>query len=372
MPARIVVFGATGYTGRLTAERLVALGERPVLAGRSEDAPGGARASGSAGSSIGRRRRRHGRTSVRGARRAGRRAADHGRPVQALGRAGGARPRSPPARVYLDSTGEPPFIRRVFQAHDAPARRAGRDAAARDGLRLRAGRARRRARARGGGRARGPRRRRLLRARRRAGRAEPRHARVARRRRARPRVRVPRRARHRRALGRADPHVRASAGKERPAISVGGAEHFTLPAAFPRLREVNVYLGWFGALARARTAGSRASALRHAGARGAPRARRGGGQARRHGRRAGARAPRRATHVLHRRRGLRRRRRAARRGPPLGRRRLRVHGGHAWPGPPAAPPHGAPAATGAAGPLEAFGLDALEQGCAEAGLTRVA
>ena len=35
MPARIVLFGATGYTGRLTAERLVAHGERPVLAGRS-------------------------------------------------------------------------------------------------------------------------------------------------------------------------------------------------------------------------------------------------------------------------------------------------------------------------------------------------
>ena len=29
-------------------------------------------------------------------------------------------------------------------------------------------------------------------------------------------------------------------------MSVGGAEHFTLPAAYPRLREVNVYLGWFG------------------------------------------------------------------------------------------------------------------------------
>src|SRR4051794_29299074 len=35
MPSRIVVFGATGYTGRLTAERLVAQGERPLLAGRS-------------------------------------------------------------------------------------------------------------------------------------------------------------------------------------------------------------------------------------------------------------------------------------------------------------------------------------------------
>src|SRR5215210_7366132 len=37
MAARIVVFGASGYTGRLTAERLVAQGERPVLAGRNPD-----------------------------------------------------------------------------------------------------------------------------------------------------------------------------------------------------------------------------------------------------------------------------------------------------------------------------------------------
>src|SRR5688500_2211912 len=37
MPPRIVVFGATGYTGRKTAEALVARGERPVLAGRSPD-----------------------------------------------------------------------------------------------------------------------------------------------------------------------------------------------------------------------------------------------------------------------------------------------------------------------------------------------
>src|ERR1700754_3022506 len=37
MANRIVVFGATGYTGRLIAERLVAAGARPVLAGRSGD-----------------------------------------------------------------------------------------------------------------------------------------------------------------------------------------------------------------------------------------------------------------------------------------------------------------------------------------------
>ena len=37
MSARIVLFGATGYTGRLTAERLAAAGAEPVLAGRDED-----------------------------------------------------------------------------------------------------------------------------------------------------------------------------------------------------------------------------------------------------------------------------------------------------------------------------------------------
>src|SRR3954447_16336381 len=42
MAARIVVFGATGYTGRLVAERLVAQGARPVLAGRSASRPPGA------------------------------------------------------------------------------------------------------------------------------------------------------------------------------------------------------------------------------------------------------------------------------------------------------------------------------------------
>jgi len=36
MAARIVLFGCTGYTGRLTAAALVARGERPLLAGRSE------------------------------------------------------------------------------------------------------------------------------------------------------------------------------------------------------------------------------------------------------------------------------------------------------------------------------------------------
>nr|MDQ6914282.1 saccharopine dehydrogenase [Actinomycetota bacterium] len=39
-------------------------------------------------------------------------------------------------------------------------------------------------------------------------------------------------------------------GQARPAVSIGGSEHFALPRAAPGLREVNVYLGWFGPLSR--------------------------------------------------------------------------------------------------------------------------
>jgi short subunit dehydrogenase-like uncharacterized protein len=38
--------------------------------------------------------------------------------------------------------------------------------------------------------------------------------------------------------------------KQREAISVGSSEHFALPRVASQLREVNVYLGWFGPLAR--------------------------------------------------------------------------------------------------------------------------
>ncbi|MDX6698181.1 MAG: hypothetical protein QOE65_1578 [Solirubrobacteraceae bacterium] len=39
-------------------------------------------------------------------------------------------------------------------------------------------------------------------------------------------------------------------GKDRPAISVGSSEHFALPRLAPDLREVNIYLGWFGPASR--------------------------------------------------------------------------------------------------------------------------
>jgi short subunit dehydrogenase-like uncharacterized protein len=35
-------------------------------------------------------------------------------------------------------------------------------------------------------------------------------------------------------------------GRQRPALSLGGSEHYTLPLVHPGLRDVGVYLGWFG------------------------------------------------------------------------------------------------------------------------------
>ena len=60
-------------------------------------------------------------------------------------------------------------------------------------------------------------------------------------------------------------------GKDRTAISVGGAEHFGLPAVYGSLLEVNVFLGWFGPLAKPLQVGSLAGsfALRVPGVRGA-------------------------------------------------------------------------------------------------------
>jgi short subunit dehydrogenase-like uncharacterized protein len=57
---------------------------------------------------------------------------------------------------------------------------------------------------------------------------------------------------------RASRHVRSFDvdGEERDAVSIGSSEHFTLPRLAPGLREVNAYLGWFGKLSHAVQAGS--------------------------------------------------------------------------------------------------------------------
>jgi short subunit dehydrogenase-like uncharacterized protein len=45
-------------------------------------------------------------------------------------------------------------------------------------------------------------------------------------------------------------------GKQRPAVSMGASDHFGLPRVAPQLREVNAYLGWFGPLSRPMQVGS--------------------------------------------------------------------------------------------------------------------
>ena len=45
-------------------------------------------------------------------------------------------------------------------------------------------------------------------------------------------------------------------GESRDGVSIGSSEHFALPRIAPRLRDVNAYLGWFGNLSRAVQAGS--------------------------------------------------------------------------------------------------------------------
>jgi hypothetical protein len=159
-------------------------------------------------------------------------------------------------------------------------------------------------------------------------------------------------------------------GKERQAVSIGGAEHFGLPAVYPRLRDVNVYLGWFGGLARPMQAGSLVGsvATRVPGVREALEF-------------AGTRLA------------------ALAEGPAPG----TTGEGMSWIAAQAYDAEGAPLAevhlaganwyaftadfmtwaaraaaagrvkaAGAIGPLEAFGLDELERGCAAAGLSRTA
>jgi short subunit dehydrogenase-like uncharacterized protein len=252
MPGRIVVFGATGYTGRLVAERLAGAGERPVLAGRSPE-----------------------RLSALAERLGGLEwaQADVDRPdsVTALVTEGDvlvstvgpftkwgepAVQAAIAARAtYLDSTGEPQFIRRIFERHGPPARRAGValltamgydfvPGALAGALALeQAGVAAVRvdvgyySLGLGAGSASAGTRQSLVGAGLDGGFAY--RDGVLRD------VRLAERVRSFRVHD-----------KQRGAVSVGGAEHFTLPAAFPQLREVNVYLGWFGPLARPLQAGT--------------------------------------------------------------------------------------------------------------------
>lgn len=248
MAGRIVLFGATGYTGDLTARAMVARGMRPVLAARSAER---VRALAEELGGL--------ETQV----------ADVARPdsVRALVERGDVlvstvgpfvRWGEPAVRAavdagahYLDSTGETPFIRRVFEEFGPQAQAAGcglltamgydwvpgnlagalalheaGDAATRVEIGyFMTGRASSDAMS-GGTRASA------------AGvLLEPSYS-----------WRGGRLVEER---GAARLRTFSARGRERPAVSVGSSEHFALPRLHEGLRDVEVHLGWFGPASRA-------------------------------------------------------------------------------------------------------------------------
>src|SRR3954470_24015025 len=112
MAGRIVLFGATGYTGELTARELAGIGERPVLAARSEarvralaEELGGLEW---ATADVGRPQ------SVRALVERGDVLVSCVGPFQRWG-APAVEAAIDAGAHYLDSTGETPFIRRIFE-----------------------------------------------------------------------------------------------------------------------------------------------------------------------------------------------------------------------------------------------------------------
>lgn len=266
MTGKVVLLGATGYTGARVAESLVARGATPVLAGRSpqklaalSDRLGGATMAVADVADAG---------SVRSLVGAGDVLVStvgpftrFGGPAVDAAVAAGA--------VYLDSTGEPPFVRRVFEQHGPAAARSGAALLTAFGNDyvpgvLAGALAVRQARSAG------------VPARvdvgyfvtteRSAGRtrigsggsgqpfsrgtlnslvgvaAEPVHA--------------WREGELRREAAGTRMRTFDVAGRPRPGVTVGGTEQFALPRFEPGLRVVDVYLGWFGPASGAVHAGS--------------------------------------------------------------------------------------------------------------------
>jgi len=368
MAGRIVLFGATGYTGDLTARALVARGARPVLAARNQE-----------------------RLEALAAELGGleTRVADVARPdsVRALVERGDVlvstvgpfarwgRPALDAAvgagAHYIDSTGETPFIREVFERFDRGAKAAGCGLLTAMGydwvpgnlagaLALRdAGEGATRVdigyfmsgKAGGDAMSGGTR----------ASAAgvmlEPSYA-----------WRDSRLVTER---GAARLRTFTAAGRERQAVSVGSSEHFGLPRIHDGLREVAVYLGWFGPASRAMQGLGLATAglTKVPGAKGAleslvARAVKGstGGP--------GAEARAKTGSLV-----IAEARDAA--GAVLATVTLEGVNGYdftagmlAWSAEAAAA--GGLQGTGALGPVDGFGLDALERGAAEAGISRTA
>jgi short subunit dehydrogenase-like uncharacterized protein len=248
---RIVVFGATGYTGRLTAEALVARGARPVLAAR--DAVKLGKLADDLGGDLD--------TQI----------ADVDRPesvaslveegdvlVATVGpfvRWGDAAAQAAIAKRahYLDSTGEPPFISKVFEHYGPQAQAAGIGMLTAFGYdwvpgNLAGGLALRDA---------GPAAVRVDTGYFNTGPARPSGGTTASLAGVVAEPSFAFRDGALRAVRSADRHRTFTIrGRERPAVTVGSSEHFTLPRLNDGLREVNSYLGWFGPMSRVVQAGS--------------------------------------------------------------------------------------------------------------------
>jgi short subunit dehydrogenase-like uncharacterized protein len=356
---RIIVFGATGFTGRLVAGRLAAQGAAPVLAGRSE-------------ASVRELAERLGvewrvadalrQNSVFALLESSRDVlvstvgpfSKWGEPALRAAIAAGG--------TYIDSAGEPVFIRRVFEEFGPPAERAGAallpamgydfvpgalagalalEEAGLDAQRVDIGYY-----AFGAGSSAGTRRSSV---------AATLDEGYAFRGGAVQTVRMAERLRS-----------FAVRGKDRDAVSIGGTEHLTLPVSYPHLLEVNVYLGWFGPLAKPLQVGSLAGsvAMRVPGVRPALKA-----AADRLVGLASAPEPESGTSWI-----------VAEAFDAAGEKLAQVElsGGEpytltagilAWAARRAA--SDGVNGTGALGPVQAFGLEALEAGCREAGLERV-
>lgn len=360
MARRIVLFGATGHTGRLVAEALVASGCEPLLAGR-----------------------RRGAVAALAARLGGleHAVADARDPrsvaslldsdsvlvttVGPFGRWGHGAVQAAVERgaTYLDSTGEPAFIRAVFERYGPAARRSGASLLPAMGFDYvpgalagtlaltAAGSAATRVEigyfVLGGANA-------SAGTRRSAAAASLQESFAFRDGRLRT-VRIADRARRMRV-----------AGTVRSAVSVGGAEHYALPAVHPDLREVAVYAGFSGRGVPA----VRVAALLLAGAGGVPHLSDalGAGLDRLASRGAGPDESPGGESVI-----------VARAYDEADRRlaSIELRGSEpyaltarilAWAAAACAAGERAP---GVLGPVEAFGASALERGCAGAGLRRV-
>jgi short subunit dehydrogenase-like uncharacterized protein len=122
MAGRVVLFGATGYTGRRTAQAMVRRGLRPVLAGR--DATRLAALAGQLGGLPTRVADANDPASVRALIGRGDVLVSTVGPFCRWGQAA-LHAATGAGAVYLDSTGEPPFIRQVFEQAGPLAERSG-------------------------------------------------------------------------------------------------------------------------------------------------------------------------------------------------------------------------------------------------------